>query len=122
MCLEFGTTVLGSILRAGIGMMDSTLWRLPAFDCSSKRGQRETGIDTSTDGIADHAPRPGVEHGREIDKASRDGDVGDVGDPELIGHCRHNVLGNVGKDRTLVIAVGDGDKTPARPNGYQGLI
>jgi hypothetical protein len=37
MLLEFGAVVLGSILRAAIGMMDATLWRLPAGDRSSER-------------------------------------------------------------------------------------
>lgn len=38
---------------------------------------------------------------------------GDVCDPELVRPVGRNVLGAVGEDRTIVIAVGCGDETPA---------
>ena len=114
MSCEFGAVVLGSILRAAIGMMDAALGRLPALDSRPERRQRQAGIDASTDGIADHASRPGIENGGQIDEAGRDGDVSDVGDPELVRTRRQHVLGKVGKDRPVMVAVGGGHKTPAR--------
>ena len=98
-------------------MMDAALWRLPAGDRSPERRQREAGVDAAADGVADHAPRPSIENGRQIDEAGRDGDVGDVGDPQLVRAGRHYVLGQVREDRPIVIAVGGGHKTPARTHG-----
>jgi hypothetical protein len=95
-------------------MVDAALGRHAAFDCRPERRQRQAGIDTSADGIADHAARPGIENGRQIDEAGRDGDVGDVGDPELVGSCQHNVFRQVGEDRPVMVAVGGDHKTPAR--------
>ena len=115
--LELGAVVLGSILRAAIGMMDAALGRLPAGDGRSERREREPRIDAPADGVADHAARPGIENGCQIDEADRDGDVGDVGDPELVGAGRHYVLGQVREDRPVVVAVGGGHKTPSRPHG-----
>ena len=74
MLLQLGAIVLGSILRATIGMMDATLWWLPAGDRSSERRQREGGIDTSANGVSHNAPRPSIEYGGEIDEAGRDRD------------------------------------------------
>ena len=39
------------------------------------------------------------------------------GDPELIWSCRHNVFRQVREDRAVMVAVGGGHKTPARPHG-----
>jgi hypothetical protein len=47
--------VLGSVLRAAIGMMDAVLCRLPAGDRSSERRQCEAGIDASADCVAEAA-------------------------------------------------------------------
>ena len=98
-------------------MMDAALGRLPALDGRPERRQRQAGVDAAADGVADDAARPGVEDGRQIDEAGRDGDVGDVGDPELVRARRHYVLGQVREDRPVVVAVGGGHKTPARTHG-----
>jgi hypothetical protein len=50
----------------------------------------------------------------EVDEAGRDGDVCDVSDPELVGAVDLEVPGDIGIDRTVVIAVGGGD-VAARP-------
>ena len=67
-------------------MMDAALGRLSALDCRPERRQRQAGVDASADGIADHAARPGIQDGCQIDEAGGDGDgdVSDVGDPELV--------------------------------------
>ena len=112
---ELGAIVLGGILRAAVGMMDAAGRRLPAHDRRSERGQRQAGIDAAADAIADHAARPSIEYGRQIDEADGYGDIGDVGDPELAG--RHSILGQVREDRPVVVAVGGRHKTPARTHG-----
>ena len=94
-----------------------SLGRLPAGDGRSEGRERQASVDAPADGVADHAPRPGIENGCQIDEADRDRDVGDVGDPELVGARRHHVLGQVREDRPVVIAVGGGHKAPARPHG-----
>ena len=48
-----------------------------------------------------------------INEANGDRGVGNVCDPELVRPVGRNVLGAVGEDRTIVIAVGRGDETPA---------
>ena len=113
MVLKLGTIVFGSVLRAAVGMVDAVLRRLPAGDCSSERGERQASVDAGADGVADHTARPGIENGRQIDEARGDGDIRDVGNPELVGAGRHNVFRQVRKDRAVVIAVGGGHKTPA---------
>ena len=68
----------------------------------------------AAEGVADDPPRPGVEDDREIDEAGGDGDVGDVGHPELVGAVDLEVLGDEREDRPVVIAVGGaGEARPA---------
>ena len=40
-----------------------------------------------------------------------------MSDPELVQVCRHNVLGKVREDRSIVVAVGRCNEPPARPHG-----
>ncbi len=66
-------------------MVDAS-WRwLAPGDRGLQSRQRQTRIDTPADGIAHNAARPGIEYGRQVDEASRDRDVGDIGDPQLNG-------------------------------------
>jgi hypothetical protein len=69
MLLELGSVVLGSILRATIGVVDAVPRLPPAGDCRFERGERQASIDAPTDGVADHAPRPAIENGWQIDEA-----------------------------------------------------
>ena len=66
------------------------------------------------DRIADDAARPGVEYHGDIDEADRDRDVGDVGDPQLIGAVDDHVLRQIGEDRLIVVAVGRRHMATAR--------
>src|SRR4029453_326072 len=75
--------------------------------------QRHPRVDGPPEGKADHTPRPGIQYDGEIDKASRDGDEGQVGNPELIRTGRNQSPGEVGEDRTAVITVGGGYDPPA---------
>ena len=87
-------------------MMDATGWRLGAVDARAERGHGEARTHLPAQRVADHAPGPRIEDHREIDEAAQDPDVGDVGDPQLIGAIGVDVLGAVGEDRPVVAAVG----------------
>ena len=67
--IELGAVVLGSILRAAIGMMDAADGRLSIGDGRFEGGERQASIDTPADGIANHATRPGVEVMRLLERA-----------------------------------------------------
>jgi hypothetical protein len=48
-----------------------------------ERGRhRQARVDQASDGVANDQTRPGVENDGDVDEASRQGDMGDVADPE----------------------------------------
>jgi hypothetical protein len=71
--------------------------------------------------VADHAPRPGVEDDGEIDEAGPDGDEGDVRHPELVWPVHLEAFGEVGEDRTTIVARRGDHPAPPRP-GAQALL
>jgi hypothetical protein len=76
--------------------------RFAVLDCGVPSRERQPDIDGSADGVADDAARPGVEHHRDVNEARRDCDVGDVGDPELIGAVDDFVLCQISEGRMVV--------------------
>src|SRR5512132_2666283 len=94
-------------------MMNASPWRLTHADGGLQRGKRQPGVDRFTDGIADDAARPGIEDHRHIDEADGDGDIGDIGHPQPVRPVDNQVLGQIGKDRLVMVAVGGGDESPA---------
>ena len=64
----------------------------------------EPSVDLAIQGVADNPARPGVENDREVDEPARDGDEGDVGDPELVRAMDLEVSGDVRKDRPVMVA------------------
>ena len=97
---------LRCILRAAVGMMPAARRRLSLLDCGFQGRHRQSGVDRATDRTADDAARPGVEDHGDVDEADRDRDIGDVGDPQLVGSVDNDVCGPIGEDRLVVIAVG----------------
>src|SRR5512147_696820 len=95
-------------------MVDATWWRPSPVDCRLQSRHRQARVDRAADGVADDQARPGVENDGDVDEASRQGDIGDVADPELVRATRDEVLRQVRKDPTFVIAVGRGE-APANP-------
>ena len=65
-------------------MMHASGLRLAVRDRGAKRCRCQPGVDGSPEGIADDAPRPGIEDDSEVNEASRYGDEGQVGNPQLV--------------------------------------
>ena len=69
--------------------MDASGWRVAALDRRRERRERQPGIDPPAERVADDAPRPYIHDGGQVDEAAEDGDVGQIGDPELVrATCR----------------------------------
>src|SRR3979411_3153364 len=103
---EVVAVCLGSILGPSIGMMDAARRRLSPLNRGGKGSERQPRVDGTADGIAHDAPGPGIQNDGNIDEATDDGDVGDIGYPKLVGSVQDDVLSKVWKDRLVVIAVG----------------
>ena len=96
---------LGSVLGSAIGMMDAARRRLPLLDRDGQGSERQTRIDGAADGIANNEPGPCIQNDGDINEAAHDGDVGDIGDPKLVGSIKRHGFGKVGKDRLVVVAI-----------------
>ena len=109
---EYVAVGLGSVLRAAIGVVDTTLRRLPCSESRLQRRNGNAGIDRTADRVANYAARPGIKDSRQIDEARRNRDVGNIRDPELVRAIDDPVAGKVREDRAVVIAVSRGNKPP----------
>ena len=70
-----------------------------------ERVEHELGAQMRRHRPADDAPAPRIEHDGEIEKAGPGRDVGDVGDPELVGAGRGEVaLDEIGRRARVAIA------------------
>src|SRR6516164_9426052 len=103
---------LSGVLRTAVGMVNAAGLRFSALDCGVERRERQADVDRAADRIADRPARPGVENDRNVSKAIDDGDVGNVGDPELVWPVDPQILGAVGINRLVMVAVGRGDIAP----------
>ena len=88
---------LRSVLRTPIGMMDAPARWLSGLDRASQRRQGKPRIDLSTEGLATHPARPGVQSHCQVDEADRDANVRDIADPELIGAACAEPRARLGK-------------------------
>ncbi|MES0132905.1 hypothetical protein NKJ76_29710 [Mesorhizobium sp. M0029] len=86
-------------------MMHAAGWWFASFDCGGQSRQRQPRVDQVADAISDNAPRPGIQDNGNIGKAAADGDVWDVGHPELIGSAGDDGPGEIREDWLIVIAV-----------------
>ena len=64
--------------------MDASGWRAAALDRRHERCKGEPGIDPPAERVAHDASRPRIHDRSQIDEAAEDGDVGQIGDPELV--------------------------------------
>lgn len=95
----------GRVLRPAVRMVKAARRGFAPVNGGLECGQRQPSVYGSADGIAYHAPRPGIENDGNIDEATGDGDVGDVCHPELVRAVRDDLGGKIGEDRLIVIAV-----------------
>ena len=89
---------LGSVLRAAIRVVNAAFRRLPCLQSCVQSRNGKAGIDRTADRIANDAARPGIEDCRQIDEARRNGDVGNIRDPELVRAIDDPVAGEVRED------------------------
>ena len=71
-----------------------------------QRGHGRARFERAAHGIADGLARPSIEDHGQIDEAVRDADVGQIGDPELVGAVGHEVGRHVREDGQVVVAIG----------------
>ena len=67
-----------------VGVVDAAGRRVAMLDRRRQRGKGQPRIDPSAERVADDAPRPCIHDRSQIDEAAEHGDVGQVGDPELV--------------------------------------
>jgi hypothetical protein len=104
-----------SVLRSSLRDVNSicSCWLTTVFTC--------TGLYSPTriicaiprdraDRIRHHPARPGIEDCCYIDKAGRNRDVAQIGDPELVRTIERHVVREIGKVQTVVVAVGGDDE------------
>src|SRR6516164_8752041 len=89
---------------------------MTCVDCGAQCRQRQPRIDLTTERIAHHSPRPRIEDHCKVDEAARDGDVGNIGNPELVSSRWSEAAREVGKDRAVMLAAGSAHEASERPH------
>src|SRR4030081_1412303 len=120
-CVVRSFSVGRRILRTAIRVVNAALRRIAIVNRRLKRRDRQTRINRAADRIAHHPARPRIEDHGQIHKARLDRDLGYVRDPELIGTIDLLVASEIGKNRTLVIAVG-GEDVPWAALGLRAVL
>src|SRR5215831_9260811 len=120
LCEQLAVSLAG-ILRTSIRVMDTAPGRLPGLNSGLQCCNCQTCVDRAANRISDHPARPGVENGSQIDEAGADGDVRDVGHPELVRTVHNPVAGEVREDGPVVVAVGRGHE-PLTALGLQVVL
>lgn len=106
-----------SALRPAIGVMHAARRRLAPGDGSAEGCEGEPDIDRTAQGVTDDPSRPGIQHDGDVNETTDDGNVADVADPNLVGTVGLQVLGQVGEDRLVVVAV----RRRCMPSAHPGL-
>jgi len=105
--VERVNVVAVDILAAAIRVMEESCGGLPTLQGIGEGGQDETGMQGGRTGPADDFAAPQIEDGRQIKPAFGRFQVGDVGQPTLIGAGGSRTLGDeIGRDRLSMAAVG----------------
>ena len=92
--------------------MNASGWWAAALDLRRQRRKGQQRIDPPVERVTDDAAQPRVHDRGQIDEAAENGDVGEIGDPELFRAFDIAVSGVVREDGLAVIAVGCGDEAP----------
>lgn len=93
------------ILRTAVGMVDATPRRTARINRGPQRREGQPSVDLTTERVAGHSTRPGIEDRGQIHEASSDPDIRDIADSQVIGAGRNQATGEIPEDRTLDIAV-----------------
>ena len=109
--LERSTEVTGGILDATIGVKDEAFRGAAMGACHGQGILHKPCVDGGSHGPADDAPAAMIHDGSEVEPVVMGGlDVGDVGNPDLVGTLGRRHLGEaVGGDGVVVVAVGGPD-------------
>ena len=86
-------------------MVNAAFRRRAVPDCCLERRHGDARVHRPADRVADHLARPGIQNGRQINEATRDGHIRQVCDPELVGAVGNDILGQVGVDWPAMVAV-----------------
>ena len=102
-------------------MVDAPRRRVAGSDCRLHRRHSNARVHRTANRVADHLARPGIKDCGQVDEATGDGDVGQMGDPQLVGAIGNDRLGQVWENRARMIAVGRDDIAPT-PLGLCELL
>ena len=105
--LQCRPEVAGGVLDAAVGVEDQTGWGLAVQDRHGEGGEDESRVDGVAHGPTDDPAAVEIEDAGEIKPTLVGGDVGDVGDPDLVGSSGLWGFSQVvGSDGVVVVAVG----------------
>jgi hypothetical protein len=93
-------------------MVDAAFNGCPAPDGCLQGSNSDPGVHRPADRVTDDLSRPCVEDRGEIDEAAGNGDVGQVGNLQLVWAIGNNILGQVWEDRSGVVAIRGDDVAP----------
>ena len=105
MALELVYVFNRSILHPLVRVMDDARARSPLGYGHSQCLQRQHSINPGGNSIANYPPRAGIEYRCQLDKASSNPDVGDIGNPHLIQPIDNHTLGKIGVSWEAVTAI-----------------
>ena len=114
MIAEQGPIGLSGVLRAPVGVVDAADRRVAVLDRRRECRKGEPGIDPSAERVTHDASRPRIHDRGQVDEAAEDGDVGQIGDPELVRAIDIAFPGAVREDGLVVIAVRRDDEAAVR--------
>src|SRR5205807_297529 len=107
--------VAGGVLAAAVGMMDQACSRALPLDCHGERGDGEFGTHVIAHGPTNHLAAEQVEDYGQVEPALAGRNVGDIGQPDLIGLVGDKVLiQQVCRHREGMLAVGCAHAIAAR--------
>src|SRR5450432_1203925 len=95
-------------------MMHAALRGIAGADGGLERSSSQPRIDRAADGVTYDPTGPRIKGDSHVHEAGRDGDIGDVSYPKLVGAIQSHGRRKVGADRIVVIAVCRRDEPPAR--------
>src|ERR1700712_3218302 len=100
------------VLRTAIRVVNAAFGWSSVPEGYFQRRDSYAGIHGPADRIADALARPGIQNGRQVDEAARNGDVGQVRDPHLVRAIGNDILGHIRANRPVMVRVSRHDVAP----------